>query len=122
MFDASQPNLGGSELEYTKARADTSAVLHEVCYTLFPRLVPEGAQVQGKVVGPVLPPQYGCPASQAESFESSGLRSWCDESDVPIVYVSFGSMMRGVREDSPVHGTIQPPSFFIHISPLSLPC
>jgi len=41
------------------------------------------------------PGQSGVPPEQEEAFQSSGLKEWCESGDTPIVYVSFGSMMRG---------------------------
>jgi len=91
------PDNLGEEPEYMSVRKDTAKVPHHELYTLFPRLtagcsIPAGRRVVGPVM---LPGQSGVPPEQDEAFQTSGLKDWCESSDKAIVYVSFGSMMRG---------------------------
>jgi len=71
------------------------AVPHPVVYTLLPDLL-NGCEIpQGHHnVGPVLPASLEVTSAQEDRFTASGLRAWCDAEDAPIVYVSFGSMLR----------------------------
>ena len=76
-------------------RADKASVPHSKCYTLFPPLLPS-ASVPGVLAGPVLCPDDGfVPREQAEAFSNSDLKAWIESSTTPVVYVCFGSMLRG---------------------------
>uniref|UniRef100_A0A7S3E2R5 Glycosyltransferase n=1 Tax=Chloropicon laureae TaxID=464258 RepID=A0A7S3E2R5_9CHLO len=76
-------------------RVDKARVPHAKCYTLFPRLLPLGAdEIPGILAGPILPDE-GVPREQAEAFEASDLKRWIEQGERPVVYVCFGSMLRG---------------------------
>ena len=88
-------NLEGHEPKYPVVRKDTEAVPHPALYTLFPPLVAGCSIPSGRrLVGPVFPPGDVVPPGQEEAMVRSGLRKWMRSAESPIVYVSFGSMIK----------------------------
>jgi len=111
----SEPDNLDNEPEYPVVREGcVDHHHHPALYTVFPPLAGDCPLPAGRrIVGPVFAPGNAIPSEQQEAMASSGLLKWLNnssanknddlaegsstEAGAPVVYVSFGSMMRGGR-------------------------
>lgn len=98
----SEPDNLENEPEYPAARKVISEGVHKqyhpALYTVLPPLAADRPLPKGRrVVGPVFAPDNVTALDQKEAMRVSGLSSWLSKSETPVIYVSFGSMMRGGR-------------------------
>jgi hypothetical protein len=109
----SEPDNLDNEPEYPDVREGCQNHHHPALYTVFPPLAGDCPLPKGRrIVGPVFAPGNAIPSDQQEAMASSGLLKWLNNdndkkdddvaegeegSSAPVVYVSFGSMMRGGR-------------------------